>query len=232
MNDYAAYCFAVNRRDLLLRAINTFPELHPDLTIVDNSERGDIVVSGDLPPGVYRYIPPVPLTYSQSMNWMMKDALARRVDFIIHFHSDMYSTNPAAAIELLEQARELRVSGRRWACLYSLHDLLWIINPRAAAAVGGWDTTFRDYFCDGSMRMRWERAGWERVQGKVEGVQHEGSATINSDPRLQFVNAQTFHHYGAIYEEMYGGPPGSERFAAPWNRPDLFPATVVEEDRL
>lgn len=226
--DWAAYVFVVNRPDLLKRALDCFPDLWDDCTIIDNSQDGipvlDLTWPSDRPsytdfPRFYR--PPVPLTYSQSMNWMLADAQRKNRTLIAHFHSDTFSTNPDAVSQLLTRARADLAEGRRVCCWYTLHDLLWIINTAALADIGGCDTHFHDYFTDGDLRMRWELAGWTRVNSGVEGISHEGSATINSDPKLQFINSRTFNFYGALYAAKWGGGPGEERFTHPWNNPAL-----------
>jgi len=220
MSDYAAYVFYVNRLDLLTRAIHSFPDLLENLTIVDNSEEKDeLDVRGTLE--LFR--PPVPLTYAQSMNWLLKDAIKRKVDFIVHFHSDAYSTNPDAVTELLAKVREYKAAGRKWACAWTHYDLLWAINPLALEDVGGWDTNFPTYHGDNDARRRWELAGWECINTHIKGIDHEGSATINSDPKLQFLNAQTFPLYSYLYELKHGGEPGHEKHKVPFDN-ELFGA--------
>ena len=74
MTDFAAYVFFVNRPDLLQRAVDAFPQLQDDLTIIDNSPE----YIRDMPFGVSAYRPPVPFSYTQSMNFMLKDAIRAR----------------------------------------------------------------------------------------------------------------------------------------------------------
>jgi hypothetical protein len=219
MSEYHAYTFFVNRLDLLRRAINSFPALLGDLTIIDNSEHEN-ELKAEGPVELFR--PPVPLTYAQSMNLMLKDALEKKVDFIIHFHSDAYSTNPNAVDELLEKVRGYKAENRRWACAWTHYDLLWAINPVALEDIGGWDTNLPNYFGDNMARRMWELAGWECIDTHIQGIDHEGSATINSDPKLKFLNAQTFPMSGYYYQLAWGGEPGHERYEVKFNRPDLF----------
>lgn len=222
MSKVSAYVFYVNRPDLLDRALASFPALSTAhiLTIVDNSGHDqEIEQQGGL---VRYYQPPVPLTYSQSMNWMLKDAKNQGADVIIHFHSDAYSTNPKAESELLEKISETEAAGTKWACLWTHYDLLWAINVKALDDIGGWDTTFPAYFGDQDARRRWELAGWECIDTHIKGIDHEGSATINSDPKLQFMNAQTFPLYSYYYQIKWDGEPGHEKFTMPFNNPDLL----------
>ncbi len=217
MTDFAAYVFYVNRPDLLARSVCSFPELSDDLTIVDNS-------AVNVPSTVFgkAFKPPVPLSYTQSMNWMLKDATERGKDFIIHFHSDATSSNSKAVLELLDYCRRMKAEGRRWGCLWTFYDILWAVNPLAMNDIGGWDTNFKDYFCDQDVRRRLNLAGWETIDTNIQGINHEGSATINSDPKLQFLNGQTFPLYSDYYAKKWGGAPGHERYQVPFNHPTLF----------
>jgi hypothetical protein len=229
MMSYAAYVFFVNREDLLQRAIGAFAEIEPFLTVVNNSGK-------HFPEDASRlydvFEPPVPLTYSQSMNWMLKDAEGKGVDFILHFHSDAYSTNPTAVKELLEYASKTKAENRRWACLWTLYDVLWVVNPIAARDVGGWDTLFPDYYTDQAFKQRCKRRGWELIDTNIQGIGHDkgdgvgngqhGSATINSDPQLSFIHGMIDPLYGILYQSMYGGIPGRETTLIPFGRADIF----------
>lgn len=218
MTDFAAYTFYVNRPDLLRRAVEAFPALWPELTVVDNSGYG---IDTELPDSVSVFRPPVPLLYSQSMNWMLADAQRKKVDVIAHFHSDADSTNPTAAQELLDYARRDLATGLPRACWWTYYDILWAINVKALADIGGCDTHFRDYFTDQDLKRRWHLADWETHNTHIQGISHEGSATINSDTKLREINARLFTLYGAIYCAKWGGGAGEEVFIHPFNNPEL-----------
>ena len=232
MTDFAAYTFYVNRPDLLVRSLNAFPDLWPELTIVDNSPSGiDKVLSRrEIPECIDIYRPPVPFTYTQSLNWMLLDSQdtwrrwsrPSKADFIIHFHSDATTTNPAAVQELLTYIRAAKAAGKRHGLWWTFYDVLFGINPEAVLSIGGWDPLFPSYFVDQDLRRRLMLTGWECVDTHIQGMSHEGSATINSDPKLQFENGRTFKFQSALYHDRWGGEPGHEVYLAPWNRPDLF----------
>ena len=217
MPDFAAYVFYVNRPDLLQRAVASFPYLQDELTLVDNSAEGQHVSVQ----GATTFRPPVPLTYSQSMNWMLKDAREKKVDFILHFHSDASSQNPYAVSQLLTFVRELRDTNRRWGCAWSYYDILWAINPKAMSDVGGWDTNLPNYFTDNDTRRRLELAGWECIDTGIQGIGHEGSATINADPKLKFVNGIMFPLYRRYYTAKWGGGPGKEVYKFPFDNSEF-----------
>ena len=218
MNDFAAYVFYVNRPDLIRRAVGSFTDLLKDMTVVDNS-----VIPDFLPHTRPVFRPPVPLSYTQSMNWMLADATRRGKDFIIHFHSDATSTNPDAVSQLLDYARRMKAEGRRWGCLWTFYDILWAINPVAMNDIGGWDTNFAAYFSDNDIKRRLNLAEWETIDTNIRGMSHEGSATLKSDRRLEFLNGQTFPLYQQYYYAKWGGGPGEERFSIPFNNPICLP---------
>jgi hypothetical protein len=218
VSDFAAYCFYVNRPDLMSRALDSFPELWDELTIVDNSADG-IPEEASLLRGVFR--PPVPLSYSQSCNWMLRDATEKEVDFIIHFHSDAVSTNPKAVKELLAYIRKAKSEGKKHGIWWTFYDILWAINPVALREIGGWNTLFPSYFVDQDLKRRLRLAGWETVDTHIEGMSHEGSATVNSDPQLKLINQQTFPLQAMLYQAMWGGDPEKEMFKYPFNKPAL-----------
>jgi hypothetical protein len=225
MADFAAYVFYVNRPDFLVRAIGSFPDLQSKLVVVNNSGRElhEVLTSDECVECCFKaadvFNPLVPMTYSQSMNWMLKDAEEKEVDFIIHFHSDATSTNPDAVSQLLDYGRKMKAEGRRFGCLWTLYDVLWLLDPVACRDVGGWDTIFPDYFCDQSMKMRWKSRGWETIDTHIQGISHEGSATVNSDPELKLRNQTTFPLYSMLYQAMYGGEPGKERWLRAFGGP-------------
>ena len=210
--DYAAYVFYVNRPDFLRRSVDAFSDLRGELTVVDNSHEG---IEWESTP-IFR--PPVPMTYSQSTNWMLKNALLRGVDFILHFHSDAFCTNPDAVRELLGHVRENRKNGKRWGCAWTFYDILWAINPVAMREIGGWDTAFPSYFTDQDVTRRLTMDRWLCENTGIEGIGHAGSTTIKSNPTWDFVNGQTFSLYREYYIRKHGGPPGEEIFIHPFNQ--------------
>ena len=211
MNDYAAYIPVVNRQDLLDQCIMNAKEAWDDLTVIDNSEDETPIYTGS----IYSHRGLIPMTFTQSMNFEFKDCLLKQKKFCLHMHSD--SVVPEGAISrLLEKAREIDASGRKWGVLYTFYDIMAIYNPVAGEAVGGFDTTFPAYFSDNDFYHRLDLAGYERIDTGIE-VGHIGSQTINSDPYLRFVNGVTFPLYRQYYIAKWGGEPGREIFRKPFN---------------
>ncbi len=211
MNDYAAYIPVVNRMDLLRDCVQSVPELYDDLTIVDNSS--EQLVPPD--PWYMVFTPPVPLSFTQSMNFEFADTVAKGKKFCVHMHSD--AIIPEGEItKLLDTAREIDASGRNWGVIYTHYDVLCVYNPVVALDIGGFDTVFRDYFSDNDFYHRMDLAGYERINTE-NSVGHIGSQTINSDPYLQFRNGVTFPLMRQYYVAKWGGEPGQETFSMPFN---------------
>ncbi|MDE2103578.1 MAG: glycosyltransferase family 2 protein, partial [Patescibacteria group bacterium] len=171
------------------------------------------------------YRPPVPFSYSQSMNWMLSDANNKHASVIIHFHSDAFSTNPDAVSELLAYVYRDKQAGLRRGLWWTYYDILFALNVEALNEIGGWDTLFNSYFVDQDLKRRLRLAGWECHDTHIQGISHEGSATINSDPKLQLIHSISFPLTRMLYLAKWGGEPEKEQFRFPFNNPqfDLKP---------
>lgn len=206
MSDYAAFCPVVNRPDLLEAVLIACAKAGVSVNVIDNSEKGVFNCER----------PPVPLTFSQSMNLEFVTAIRQEKKFCLHMHSD--AIIPDGAIEkLLEAARQVDKEGRKWGVIYTFYDILAVYNPQAYLDIGGYDTTLPAYFSDCDWYYRLDLAGYERIDTGIE-VGHVGSATINSDPFLKFHNSVTFPLYRAYYERKWGGGPGLEQFRVPFGK--------------
>lgn len=232
MSDFAAFIPVVNRPDLLINAVSSVTCLHDDLTIIDNSPDGmvaNIMVPTEsggyarwLPP-VKVFRPPVPLSFTQSMNWELEETLRRGKSYCIHMHND--AVIPEGACEkLLEYARAINnplppLPHPKWGVIYTLHDVLCVYNPKVYGAIGGYDTTFAAYFSDNDYFRRMDLAGWERISSGIvvkHGPEGHGSQTINSDAYLRHLNSVTFPLYREYYRAKWGGVVGEEQFTHPF----------------
>lgn len=211
--DFAAFCPYVNRLDLLARVVSSTADAGIKLHVINNS--GDSHL--ELHPALI-INPPVPLSFTQSMNFefLLTEEFGKK--FCLHMHSDAIVT-PASIKALLEKAREIDASGKKWGVIFSLYDIMAIYNPVAAKDVGGYDTNFSAYFSDNDYYRRLQLAGWELVESGItvgHGVDGAGSQTINSDPYLKYVNGITFPLYRAYYAAKWAGEPGKEHFDVPF----------------
>jgi hypothetical protein len=74
------------------------------------------------------------------------------------------------------------------------------------------------YFSDCDYYRRVQLAGFELLEtGRPVVHVDQGSNTLRSDPRREFLNRITFPLYAAYYAMKWGGRPGREKFALPFN---------------
>lgn len=220
MTDYSAFVPVVNRPDLLENVFAATTCLHHRFTIIDNSPNG-VVEKAKLPihskgsPPIRFFRPPVPLSFSQTMNWAIQDTMDWRKTFCITMHND--AVIPEGACEqLLEFAHQAVIDHPRWGVIFTHYDVLAVHNPVAHQDIGGWDTNLPQYFSDNDYFRRLKLAKWECIDSGIE-VGHLASSTINSDPYLRHMNGITFPIYGEYYRQKWGGTPGEERFTLPFN---------------
>ena len=224
--DFRAYLRVENRLDLLVKAVDSIPEFWPVLTIVDNSperitEKLRFHFAGDDPLGITVFHPPVPLTFTQSHNWWFANAKKRGAKFVLWIHNDAEAIDKGH-LRLLGFVRRITAEGRKWGTVFTSYDALAAVNLAAIEDVGGYDTAFPKYGCDCDLYHRFTLAGWECINTGIV-TNHVGSQTILSDTKLRFVNGIIHPHSMDYYRNKWGGNPGEEKFAAPFNRPDLFP---------
>jgi hypothetical protein len=235
--DFRAYLRVENRLDLLVKAVGSIPEFWRVLTIVENSPERiteklssprtakilepSFRLAGDDPPSITVFYPPVPLTFTQSHNWWFANAKKKGAQFVIWIHNDAASVD-GGHLRLLDFVRRITAAGRKWGTVFTSYDALAAVNLAAIEDVGGYDTAFPKYGCDCDLYHRFTLAGWECINTGIV-TNHVGSQTILSDTKLRFVNGIIHPHSMDYYRNKWGGNPGEEKFAAPFNRPDLFP---------
>jgi hypothetical protein len=201
-----------NRFDLLRNAVNSIPEFYSLLTIVDNSPDG---LTGEWPCAIFR--PPVPFTFVMSHNWWFRDARSKGCKFVIWQHTDATSVD-GGHLRLLEFTRKCIENGRKWGTIFTNYDTMAAVNLDAIDDVGPYDTILDKYFCDDCLYYRMRLRGWENIQSGIH-TDHVGSQTIKSDPKLNFLNSQTFDLYKAYFIKKWGGMPGHEVYTVPFNNP-------------
>jgi len=214
MSDFSAFVPHVVREDLLAKAVDSIPEYHENLTIIDNSPNG-------LQKGSYWWgdvlRPPVPLSCSQTFNWIMRLTRERGHKICIWMHNDA-EAGPGVAQGLLDFARKSTADSRKWGVLFTHYDTMCALNTDLIDVVGEWDVNLPQYATDNDYYRRVRLAGWECIDTNLTDVKHEGSATINSDPMRKFVNSVTFPLYLYYYSQKWGGDVGREKFLTPFNR--------------
>jgi hypothetical protein len=213
--DYCAFVPVVNRPDLLEAVVHAAEPLWDALTIIDNSPERWVrewARKRGLPVSIF--VPPVPLSFAQTQNWMLRETIRRGKPIYIFMHSD--AIIPGGACEkLLDLARFTEESGQRWGAIFTHYDVLAAFNPRAFEDVGGWDTNLPWYYSDNDVYRRLKLAGWQCIDSNIQ-VGHDASQTLNSDSYLRFLNRITFPLFGEYYRRKWGGKPGEETFIHPF----------------
>jgi hypothetical protein len=202
----------VNRQDLLHRAIDSLQPLWAQPTIIiDNSVDG--LPQAEYPVLILR--PPVPLSVSQTQNWLVRRALEGGDVAYATMHTDAAAL-PGTPEKLAMLIDALCQEGRRWGSIMTNEDALVVFSAGMLQEVGLWDTVLPQYFADTDFYRRIALAGYERVESGLP-VLHEVSATIKSDPWLMFLNHQTFPLYEQYFAAKWGGKKGQESFVRPFN---------------
>lgn len=208
----------VNHPDLLYLAVNSIKLFWPQTIIIDNSKQRDLRHDKQLPSEIPVYYPPVPLTFSQTMNLLQLIALEQQCQVLMFMHNDA-EAHPGTPEAFLAVLQELQVSGRKWGMVQTNYDTLAAFSMKAVMNVGIWDTVLPQYFADIDYYRRMQLAGYEFV-GTGLGVTHHnnGSSTIKSDSDKMFLHQITCPLYEHYYEAKWGGKIGAERFNTPFNR--------------
>jgi len=198
--------------------VNNLPLMKRALASIGNHEHRDILVVANCNPSevpsmnALVYWPVEPLSASQSLNVMAYFARARKADVLISMHSDAEAVDGALG-KLLAAASEAQ---GKWGVLFTAYDALAAFNMKALDDVGPWDTILPQYFTDNDMYRRMRAKGWECRDTGIF-VKHEGSVTINSDPKRRYLNSVTFNLYKQYYIAKWNGQPGEEGWDKPFN---------------
>lgn len=197
----------VNRPDMLNRVISMIPRTeHTEALVINNS--GKYI---DVPCTVL--IPPVPLTFTQSQNWMLWLAKHFECQFYMWAHCD--ALLEPDSVEKLYQCAMSQTG--KWGVIYTHYDIFCAYNTEAASAVGGYDTDFFDYTSDCDFYRRLDLAGYARIESGIKVGHDGGSTTLNSDPRHSRRVGIQVPYRNAVYRAKWGGDPGHEVFKTPYN---------------
>jgi hypothetical protein len=161
------------------------------------------------------------------MNWMTDAAYTLNRKYLLMMHSDAEAA-PGVGSKLLELCRaggyppiptnyEGKVwIGKPWGAIFTAYDAFAAFNIDACRAVGPWDVNLPWYFADNDYYRRLRLAGYATLESGLE-VRHEPSQTLGADARLRFLNGVTFPLYRQYYVAKWGGEPGRETYAKPFD---------------
>jgi GT2 family glycosyltransferase len=193
----------VNRPDLLRTAVRSIQPFWTRTVVIDNSEHYDLRKDDFIRSAVEVYEPPVPLTFTQTMNLMQRKAMEQGCDVVLFMHNDgeAESEVPERLLAFLE---ELEESGRNWGVVFTHYDVLVAFRMKAIKVVGPWDTKLPQYFADNDYYRRVRLAGFETVDTGLQVHHHNASSTLQSDPIRKHINGITFPLYEKYYKTKWG----------------------------
>lgn len=208
----------VNRVDLLERAVRSIPTYWPHTTIVDNSYQ-HLLRGHALASIVAIDESPIPLSYSQTMNYLKRKAVEGNYDVLIYMHHDT-EANAGTPEAFLEHLRSWQRSGQPWGVAFTSCYSMAAYNVQALNAVGAWDYLYLpSYFADTDYYRRLALAGYGWAATGLPVTHHDGGGnTYKADPLLAMLHPITTPLYLRYYMAKWGGAPGAEQYVTAFNQ--------------
>lgn len=203
---------AVNRPDLLRRAVESVKPIWQHTFILDNSPNGVIGAEGWPVPVVQ---PSVPLSCAQSMNFLARLAREQGCAAFGYQHNDAEVVQSSGATQFMA---EVNAASGKWATVFTNYDSLSAYNLAAVNDIGEWDTHFPlpDYKIDVDWFYRARIRGWQIIRTNIE-VNHLVSQTAASDKHRALLKALKEPFNETYYREKWGGGTDEEKWGEPWN---------------
>lgn len=197
----------VNRPDLLKRVLVSLAGIREIVPLViDNSKDGSQVSCNSVRA-------PVPMTFTQTQNWMLDIARERNDPFYLWAHCDAIFTSA----DVMKLHRMAESETTPWGVIFTNYDVLCAYRTDAVQAVGGYDTNFFDYCSDQDFYRRLRLAGYSLIESHIP-VQHDkGSSTLRADPEIARRVGLQVGYRSHYYRAKHGGDPGNETFMVPFN---------------
>jgi len=211
--NFQIYTMYVNRKDLLINALDSVGRYCNKVVILDNSPAQDLVLES-FKGEILR--PSVPLFCNQSYNLILREAKRRNQEVFFIMHSDALASADVVG-KLLTRARELTQAKRRWGILFTNYDVLCLHNTEALQGFS-WDPYLPLYYTDADFYYRMKLAGIELIESYLP-VEHQegGSNSMKAETALHAyveTNYPAWRHY---YLQKWGGERGQERFTEPFD---------------
>lgn len=199
----------VGGREYLDRALDSLGAFRDHAIIVNSS-------------GTWLDIPgeaflPVPLTHTQTHNWIRRRALQCGISpFYMVMHADAEASDKVVDV-LADRVRTLTKQDSKWAVLFTNYDALAAYSTAAAIEVGEWDwQLFPSYYSDNDYHRRCQLAGYALIDTGLP-VKHEGSHVINKvDKWRKLYTRLQMDHWRDLYIQKWGGDSGKETFKTPF----------------
>lgn len=197
-----------NRPDLLDRVLSWIPRRGTTYPVVINNSGRELCI------GAAVITPPVPLTFTQSQNWMLEIAKKNNVPFYMWGHVDALLQDDT--VEKLYNIAMQECSKGKWGVIYTFYDIFCAYSTEAMSAIGGYDAAFFDYCSDQDTYRRLDLAGYARIESHLPVGHDKGSTTINSDPLKSTLVGLQVPYRSSLYRQKWGGEPGHEKYDQPW----------------
>jgi hypothetical protein len=208
----------VNRPDLLDKAVRSTWHGGVETIVVDNSDGEQLADSA-----VIIDTPPVPLTFAQTQNYMLKRAIGEenartsvwiKHPFYLFMHSDAEAVGDTVQ-RLVAMANAFTVQKHKWGVIFTAYDALAAFSTEAMRSIGGWDPMLTWYLADCDCYRRLRLAGYELIESGLP-VKHTPSQTLNSDPTIKRTVELEVPFRQAYYRAKWGGDNEHETFDVPW----------------
>ncbi len=198
--------------DYLKRALDSIGEKHWEETYVVNSSEPLVLQSFD-----HRWselVPVVPLSHTQSVNYIFKLGAGCDVLFMVHCDAECEPDTIDRLLAMLPTLPE------KWAAVFTRYDCVAMYNPAAFAAIGPWDwQTWPSFYSENDWYYRLRLAGWSLHESGLP-VKHVGSHVINHvDKWRKYRTALSMDYWRDMYIRKWNGDPGKETFTIPFNLP-------------
>jgi len=168
--------------DLLIKAVKSVSWFENSVAIIDNSVEHDLSSWGN-----HRILtPPVPLTFTQNMNWLQSIAGEDGSDVLFLLHDDAEALGDTAE-RFDTYVEKLWKEDNKFGVVFTAYDALCAFNMDCVDIVGKWDTAFDQYWADNDYYDRIEKAGFSKIRTEGFEVQHVISATLHSDPHRKHI---------------------------------------------
>lgn len=201
----------VTRMDLTEKAFNSIKDF--PVFCVDNSETGEFYNRK-----LHTILPATPLTFTQTQNVFIREAIKRDCDWYGFIHNDA-ETNKTK--EFVEIVKEVFTSQPNVGIIFTQYDTLCAFRTEAVIDTGWWDVAFTQYFADNDYYRRLKLAKWKVYESNIP-VTHHASITIKTNIMYGTRNRYLFPMFEEYYIKKWGGKPHNERYYIPFNDTKYF----------
>lgn len=206
---YTLYYSYIDDKELLQKSINSVKDAFPNIIVTNHSEQ--------LLEVEYATViePPVPLSFSQSMNWFKKMSLEKEDDYFLWAHTDMIA--PDGSAQQFKEYIEANFN-INWGIFFTSYDILSAYHTKNLENIN-WDTRmFPNYFADNDYHRLVNLAGLEIKYSGIKVI-HEngGSSTIKNKDLWHKQHTVNFPLHKEAYKGKWGNYPPDEIFKTPFN---------------